>query len=482
VAIAPITVVQSISTSFCKRPIVQISVAAAFKPHGGYVTGPQGVREVARSNEKGAVLKSASESFLKGLADRTFLSLWSIPNTFYAPGKELTDLIVPFGDDIIVISDKASRFAFDKPLKIAWQRWYKATVVEGLRQLKTAVQRIERTPGTVFADGRARVPILHDLGSVAAKRFHLVAIARPDTDPHAVPAVWPGLTYSSDTLPEPFAIGPLEIAGQVVHVFDGPTIDLLFEHLDTAPDFLAYLTGRAWRLAQADQHRFAEKDLLAAALIGWEEEPPGLPSVPPLETIVPGLWDMYAASETPVRRREMDRPSEVIDRLIAIHHGEFEAGRALYGVPSFAQHEFAMRLLAAESRFARRIIAHELHDIVQEEDQSTYWVSTVASPTMPTLRYVWLIHPDAPEGISNEVADAAIRTLLMDYILAIQGRFEQTLVLGIALPNGRGNNTSIIMAAHDKTNWTEHDFEEARKLRDGGVFNAPEANQRLHFR
>lgn len=426
--------------------------------------------------------KSASESFLKGLADRTFLSIWAIPNTFYAPGKELTDLIVPFGDDIIVISDKASRFAFDKPLKIAWQRWYKATVVEGMHQLKTAMQRIERAPDTVFADGRARVPISHDLGPVAAKRFHLVAIARPDTDPQTVPAAWPGLTYNSQASPKPFEIGPLEIAGQVVHVFDGPAIDLLLEHLDTAPDFLAYLKGRARRLAQADEHCFAEEDLLAGALIGWEEEPPGLPSVPPLETIVPGLWDIYAASETPMRRREMDGPSKVIDRLIGIHHGEFEAGRALYDVPSFEQHEFAMRLLAAESRFARRIVAHELHNIVQEKDQSTYWVSTVPSPTMPTLRYVWLIHPDAPDGISNEVADATMRALLMDHIVAIQGQFEQTLVLGVALSNGRGNDTSIIMAAHDKSNWTERDFEESRKLRDSGVFDAPEANHREHFR
>ncbi len=426
--------------------------------------------------------KSASESFLKGLADRTFLSLWAIPNTFYAPGKELTDLIVPFGKDIIIISDKASRFAFDKPLEVAWRRWYKATVLDGMRQLRTAMQRIERAPDTVFTDGRARLPIPHDLGPIADKRIHLVAIARPDTDPEIVPASWPGLEYTSGASLKPFEIGPLEISGQVLHLFDGPTIDLLLEHLDTAPDFLAYLKGRALRLAQTDEHRFAEKDLLAAALIGWEAEPPGLPSVPPLETIVPGLWEMYASSETPSRRRTMDGPSGVIDRLIAIHHGEFAAGRALYDAPSFQQHEFAMRLLAAESRFARRIIAHELRDILGEEDQSTFWVSTVPSPTMPTLRYVWLIHPDAPDGISNEIADATIRALLIDYILAIQGQFEQTLVLGIALPNGRGKDTSIIMAVHDKSNWTEHDFEESRKLSNSGVFNVPEANQRMHFR
>lgn len=426
--------------------------------------------------------KSASEEFLKELADRTFLRLWAIPNTFYAPGKELNDLIIPFGDDIIVISDKASRFAFDTPLDVAWQRWYKATAVESMRQLKTAVQRIERAPDTVYADGRAQIPISHSLGPVAGKRFHLVAIARPAADPLSVPDAWPGLTYTSMASTKAFEIGRLEIGGNVVHLFDGPTIDLLLEHLDTAPDFLAYLKGRAKRLSESDTHHFAERDLLAGALIGWDEEPPGLPSVPPLETIVPGLWDIYSASETPRRRREMDRPSKLIDRLIGVHHGEFEAGRALYEAPSFAQHEFAMRLLAAESRFARRIIAHELHDLLNEKDQSTYWVSTVSSPTMQSLRYVWLIHPDAPDGISDEVADATMQVLLTRYILSIQGQFEQTLVLGVALPNGRGHDNSIIMLAHDKSSWTEDDFQEARKLRDSGVFDTPEANYRVHYR
>jgi glutamate 5-kinase len=106
----------------------------------------------------------------------------------------------------------------------------------------------------------------------------------------------------------------------------------------------------------------------------------------------------------------------------------------------------------------------------------------VPSPTRQELRYVWLVHPDAPEGVSQQRADAAIRALLMNYILSIQGQFEQTLVVGVALPNGRGNDTSIIMAAHDKSGWTEDDFEEARRIRDSGFSIAPEANDRLHLR
>jgi hypothetical protein len=191
---------------------------------------------------------------------------------------------------------------------------------------------------------------------------------------------------------------------------------------------------------------------------------------------------MYACGETTERRRKMDEPSRIIDRLIAAHDEEFAEGRALYDVPSFSQHEYAMRLLAAESRFARRIIAHELHDILNEPDQSTFWVSTVPSPTVPTLRFVWLIHPDAPEELPIEVADSGVKALLMDNILAIQGKFDQTLVMGVALSNGRGQDTSIIIALHDGSNWTDADHEESRKLREHGVFDAPEANHRFHFR
>ncbi len=98
--------------------------------------------------------QSESERQLNTLAARTFLKLWSIPNTFYASGKELTDLIVPFGDDVIIISDKACRFDFQIDPKLAWSRWFRRAVDGAVRQLKTALQRIKRQPASVFTDGR----------------------------------------------------------------------------------------------------------------------------------------------------------------------------------------------------------------------------------------------------------------------------------------------------------------------------------------
>lgn len=427
--------------------------------------------------------RSDSEAFLLDLAERTFLKLWAIPNSFYAPNKELTDLIVPFGDDVVIFSDKACRFDFDKPIAVAWSRWYRKTIEDSLRQLKTAMQRVQRAPNGIFTEVQARSPIPWRVAAGGEPRFHLVAIARPDRIPGAVPSSWPGLRYTEPADSRPFQIGRLSVGvdGQQVHVFDGPTIDLLLEQLDTAPDFIAYLTSRAAQLAKAETYDFSERDILGAALTGQETGPTRLPNVPPLETVAEGLWDKYDSSALAQHRRTADRKSRIIDDYVEQVHGEFAAGRMLYSQPNYIQHEKAMRLLASESRFARRIIAHELYDILDEPDQSTFWASTLPSPTTPSLRYVWLIYPRRPNNLSQEALDRATMNYLLQHVLVAQAIFPESLVLGICLPNRSAGDTANFTVLHDGSNWTDEDRKEALKLRELGIFAQLQENRRVHI-
>ena len=74
-----------------------------------------------------------TERELKRLADHTFLSLWSHPEVRSdrgmingkGPGKEVCDLLVVFGNDVIIFSDKASDFQADGDLQTAWNRWFR---------------------------------------------------------------------------------------------------------------------------------------------------------------------------------------------------------------------------------------------------------------------------------------------------------------------------------------------------------------------
>lgn len=379
--------------------------------------------------------KSRSEEYLFQLAGRSFLKLWVQPNAFYAPGKELTDLIVPFGQDVILISDKACDFDFDDEVHLAWSRWFRGAIAEAVRPLKTAMQRIRRDPRRVFGDAKARQPMPTGLVDKGELRFHLVAVVRPDQNPEQVPPSWPGLRYVSDPS-APLEVGPIAVGDTVVHVFDGPTIDLLLQTLDTAPDFLAYLKGRAHQLKSSDDYDFAEADLLGASMTNWDLETGILPSVPKLESVVAGLWEMFAGSERAARLRQENERSRTIDSYIEQEHAEYIGDRFLYERPTFSAHEQALRLLAAESRFARRIIAYELYDILSE-DTATFWVATVPSPTDPRLRYLWLTYPARPPGTSDAEADQVWQRLLQDHVFIAQALFSEPLMLGIASKSNR---------------------------------------------
>ena len=318
------------------------------------------------------------------------------------------------------------------------------------------------------------------LGPAGTKRLHLVAITRPARDPEAVPENWRSLTYVPDAQRRPFHVGKIERRGAIVHIFDGPTINLLLETLDTAPDFLAYLKGREAGLREGGDYQFIERDLLAASMIRWDDDSRGLPSVPPLEAVVPGLWDRYVVSGRYQARKSADRPSRVIDNYINQEYEEFLVGGFLQHTPTYEQHEHVMRLLAAESRFARRIIAHELHDILNEDDQTTFWASTVPSITRPDLRYVWLTYPKRPEGIGQEDGDRFVMHHLKEHVLVARAHFGHPLILAIAVPNPNAGDTALFTLLFGGE-WTAEDHAQALDIRARGVFAKLEAQERIHI-
>src|SRR2546421_10292352 len=77
-----------------------------------------------------------AERYLGKLCERTFLSLWSYPGVFRdqgkpsanADGKEVCDLLVVFGRDILIFSDKHCEFKDSGRPSVDWQRWFKKAV------------------------------------------------------------------------------------------------------------------------------------------------------------------------------------------------------------------------------------------------------------------------------------------------------------------------------------------------------------------
>jgi hypothetical protein len=138
--------------------------------------------------EKAATAQGSttSERYLANLAKRAFLSLWSYSNLFSdegrgngrGDGKELCDLLVLFGEDVLIFSDKACAFPTHPDVKVAWSRWYRRAIEKSVRQLMGAEKFLREHGNRVFLDRACstRLPLQLPLSSVA--RYHLIAVTR----------------------------------------------------------------------------------------------------------------------------------------------------------------------------------------------------------------------------------------------------------------------------------------------------------------
>ena len=431
-------------------------------------------------------MASKSEQYLALLAESTFLKPWAIANPFHRPGKEITDLLVPFARDLILFSDKACNFNSSQQADLAWTRWERAAIDESIKQLDGAVRALEREDCTVFTDNTAQDPLSFPIPSPADRRYHLVAVARPSQDPTTTPEGWATLTYNDRSELKPFQIGPQFAGGRFVHVFEGSELDLILKELDTAPDLITYLTRREELLRIGPQIEFVERDFLATAISNWAN---GRDFAVTLDDVrrgklAAGNWERYKSSRRVEETRAASKDSYIIDQLISEFHREHLEYRASgRDTPYMARHEEAMRLLAMEGRFARRIITDPLLTILDEDEQHIFWAMTVPSPTSPGVRYVWLTYPKKPKDWSDDQCAYYISEHLQQYIIVAADTFpEETVIIGLAVPNRLAEDNLLAMRVFDAANPSEHLKAEAEHWRRQGVFDNLEAQQFMHLR
>jgi hypothetical protein len=200
-------------------------------------------------------------------------------------------------------------------------------------------------------------------------------------------------------------------------------------------------------------------------------------------TVVPaGLWSDPYAIECRNRSRLANRASYSVDRLIEHFHAEYIHGRIFQETHfPFEAHELALRYMARESRFGRRIIATELFEIINEAKRTTFWASTIESLDVPGVRYVWLAYPEPPGETDLETVSRAVMNYLKDHIYVARALFPADVIIGIAFPNHTATPTSYFLAIFDGTKWTEQAQKGAEALRaERGIFGNLEKLDRRH--
>jgi len=157
-----------------------------------------------------------SEKFVAAISERAFLTLWTHPNPVGKKGKELCDCLIVCGSHIVIISVEDINYK-DTGDEAGWNRWVKSAIDKSASQIWGAERWLGSARSFTRLDGRqVELPprenrIIHRISvSLGAKR----QIA----------------TKSGD------------LGNGIVHVCDEFSLGAIFGLLDTATDFVGFLS------------------------------------------------------------------------------------------------------------------------------------------------------------------------------------------------------------------------------------------------
>ena len=366
-----------------------------------------------------------SEKLLSAICEETFLSLWSYPNlyrdqgrtTATADGKELCDLLVAFGNHILIFSDKSCAMGDSGELGLDWSRWFRKSVIASAEQIYGAERWLRKHPGKVFLDRACTVPLPLSIPLLEECRIHRIVIATGarercarEFETSGSLALDPAIVGQKHVAEfdrngrmietgdfRPFVVGQVNPAKGFVHVLDEQSLALVMRELDTARDLIAYLSAKEKLIASGKlAYAASEEEVLYEYLRNFHfihGHHFDTSANSPLVLNSDGWRKWEDSSE---RRREQEQNAvsrRVWDRLINDFTSNVLRGRTLKGsTADISEVERALRLMASESRLTRRNISRAFVERMDESSQSLRSWRMLFSSANPWTGYVFLFY------------------------------------------------------------------------------------------
>jgi hypothetical protein len=354
-----------------------------------------------------------SERILTKVATRTFFSLWSYPSLYrnVDGGKEVADLTVYFNNTLILFSDKGEvRFQNDRPLDVAWKRWYRGAIKDSAKQLHGAESFIRKHPDRIYLNQKCEDPFPFDISTEDLK-IHLICVTRgigqaaklyfDSFAPGSAGTLISTFPLSEEeVLKHPFSVNDVAPTRTFVHVLDETGIDLLLTELSTPSDFINYLTEKEQAVRKRKLvNAGGEEDILAYYL--QERQIDGYGSIPN-----PG--DQFSVPFS-IHETEWSHYKGTID--YALHYNQNKQGQgwgkilerfsdsivsANVGEAAdrpFIEHSKVLQFLASENMFSRAYLSNALfekYELVPEKVRSARIVESLCAPER---LYVFVFYP-----------------------------------------------------------------------------------------
>lgn len=410
-----------------------------------------------------------SEAILARLCERSFLKLWTYPNLFKQPGKELIDLMVVFRNDVLLFSDKSCAYPDTGDATLDWRRWFSRAIAKSAHQVRQAERWLRTQPGEAFLDAAAKEKLPIALPPPAAMTVHRICVATGAADRCRRETGQPmlGIDLTIADAEAPLRIGTVTEAGGFLHVFDSHGLELVLTELDTVSDFVAYLEAKAALTAGG---RFkgppTEADLLAYYLHHGRTFPAAAEDF----VLEPNLWPQVATQPAFVEGNRLNRVHRTWDRLIEYVTGQFLAEQLEFGNGlTMGDYERLVRIMAGESRFYRRLLSQWIEQ--RAERVGDGWIGSMLPSEHPDILYVLLIGPGAPRDDYAAYRADRSRQLVLRCYAAKTARPVARFIVGIGLDGAAQRGSSEDLVYLDTAGWSEADLARAAAIRaDLGYF------------
>jgi len=386
---------------------------------------------------------NTAESLVYEICRRSFLSLWSYMNPKKKPhGKELCDVLVVCEPDVIIFSVKQVRLTNSGDPEIDVQRWRRRAVDESCKQIYGAERILKQSTCVIRNDSSVGL----DLPKAAEIRIHRVAVA----------------LGGQRKVGLPFG----EFGKGFVHVMDEVSFLTLLKELDTIADFVSYLAAKEAFCGGRAKIQFdgPEENLLAAYLHNGRK----LPQNADVMVVGDGLWKQFLEKEEYRRKQDADKDSYVWDSLIERFAQDFLNGQLEFA-PNPSNTERAIRQIAREDRFARRVLGKSFKEFLDNSQQ-------IAARMMKSPSGVVYVFLASPHGTPREARQAELGNRCF---VARGLNQECSRVVGIATERyEKGKGFSLDLCNVFRPNWSADNQRLMEQIqKDLGYFARPKVTK-----
>lgn len=384
-------------------------------------------------------MQSDREKFVYYVSRRSFLSLWSYHSPKGKGGKELCDILVVCDPDVVIVSVKDVQFKDTGNPSVEWKRWQRRAIDESVKQIYGAERWIGDAQHVVKSDGTDGLPF----PVVEERRVHRIAVA----------------LGSEGKAPLKFG----DFGKGFVHVLDEHSFRILLNELDTITDFVEYLVAKEALVGEGTELTFlgAEEDLLAWYLHhGGSFQANGADSI----LITPGIWDGFCEKPEVIAKKKENKISYAWDRLVEELAVDVLTGYLEFG-STLSENEQAIRLMAREDRFSRKVLSEGFIEFLENTD--TIRSRKMSSPSGMFYIFLAVPHGEDPEYLKAELGGRCF---------AAKSQHPEFIdIVGIATqkPEKGKGHSMMVMYLH-LPSWTDEDAERTKAMAEElGYFTNP---------